>query len=66
MSNHNAKNYTAMLGIDLAKTSFQRHSVDRLGAIVHKKKLTRKSLCEFIDQLPDMHDCNRNNGLDHI
>mgnify|MGYP001598112856 FL=1 len=52
MSNHNAKNDVAVLGIDLAKTSFQLHGVDSLGVTVLKKKLTRKNLCEYIAQLP--------------
>jgi transposase len=52
MTNHNAKNDEAVLGIDLAKTSFQLHGVDSLGVTVLKKKLTRKNLCEYIAQLP--------------
>jgi transposase len=38
MINHNAKNNVAVLGIDLAKQSFQLHGVDSNGATVPKKK----------------------------
>lgn len=52
MSNDKPKNDVAVLGIDLAKQSFQLHGVDKNGATVLKKKLARKDLCEFIAQLP--------------
>jgi transposase len=52
MSNDKPKNDVAVLGIDLAKQSFQLHGVDKNGATVLKKKLARKDLCEFIARLP--------------
>lgn len=52
MSNDKPKNHVAVLGIDLAKQSFQLHGVDKNGATVLKKKLARKDLCEFIARLP--------------
>lgn len=52
MGNHNVKNEVTVLGIDLAKQSFQLHGVDNLGQTVLKKKLARKNLCEFIAQMP--------------
>lgn len=41
-----------VLGIDLAKQSFQLHGVDESGQTVLRKKLTRAKLVEFIAQLP--------------
>jgi transposase len=52
MSNHNLKNDVAVLGIDLAKQSFQLHGVNCHGVTVLKKKLARKDLASFIAQLP--------------
>jgi transposase len=52
MSKHNLKNDVAVLGIDLAKQSFQLHCVNNDGITVLKKKLARKDLCAFIAQLP--------------
>lgn len=52
MANNNPKNDVAVLGIDLAKQSFQLHGVDSSGITVLKKKLTRKNLCQFIAQMP--------------
>jgi transposase len=52
MSKHNLKNDVAVLGIDLAKQSFQLHGVNNDGISVLKKKLARKDLCAFIAQLP--------------
>lgn len=52
MSNDKPKNDVAVLGIDLAKQSFQLHGVDKNGATVLKKKLARKDLCELIARLP--------------
>lgn len=52
MSNHNLKNDVAVLGIDLAKQSFQLHGVNCHGVTVLKKKLARKNLASFIVQLP--------------
>jgi len=52
MSDHNVKNQLAVLGIDIAKQSFQLHGVDYNGLTILKKKLNRKDLCKFIAQLP--------------
>jgi transposase len=41
-----------VLGIDLAKQSFQLHGVDESGKTVLKKKLSRKQLSAFVVQLP--------------
>ncbi len=52
MKYNNPKGELAVLGIDLAKQSFQLHGGDARGNIVLKKKLSRKKLSEFIVQLP--------------
>lgn len=52
MANNNAKKDVTVLGIDLAKQSFQLHGVDSNGVTVLKKKLTRKTLCQFIALMP--------------
>jgi len=52
MANNNAKNDVTVLGIDLAKQSFQLHGVDSNGVTVLKKKLARKNLCQFIALMP--------------
>ncbi len=52
MNNNNSKGKVTVLGIDLAKNSFQLHGVDEQGKRVLKKKLTRKQLVAFIAQLP--------------
>lgn len=52
MSNNKPKGNVAVLGIDLAKQSFQLHGVDANGQVVIKKKLSRHKLIEFIAQLP--------------
>jgi transposase len=52
MTNSNAKNDVTVLGIDLAKQSFQLHGVDGNGVTVLKKKLARKQLCQFIALMP--------------
>ncbi len=41
-----------VLGIDLAKHSFQLHGVDEDGHVVLKKKLSRRKLTAFIVNLP--------------
>jgi transposase len=41
-----------VLGIDLAKQSFQLHGVDGAGRVVVKKKLGRKQLSAFVAKLP--------------
>ena len=52
MSNSNPKSELAVLGIDLAKNSFQLHGVDASGQVVIKEKLSRNKLSPFIAQLP--------------
>jgi len=52
VNNNNSKGKVTVLGIDLAKNSFQLHGVDEKGNRVLKKKLTRKQLVAFIAQLP--------------
>ena len=52
MTNNSAKGTVTVLGIDLAKQSFQLHGVDENGQIVLKKKLSRKQLSAFIARLP--------------
>ena len=52
MKDHNAKGNITVLGIDLAKNSFQLHGVDEKGHRVLKKKLTRSKLVAFIAKLP--------------
>lgn len=52
MKYNSAKSELAVLGIDLAKQSFQLHGVDASGNVVLKLKLTRNKLVEHIAQLP--------------
>lgn len=52
MSNSNPKSELVVLGIDLAKNSFQLHGVDASGQVVIKRKLSRNKLSQFIAQLP--------------
>ena len=52
MKHDNPKGKLAVLGIDLAKLSFQLHGVDDKGNTVLKKKLNRNKLCDFIARLP--------------
>lgn len=52
MGDHNVKNEVVVLGIDLAKQSFQLHGVNSSGQTIIKKKLVRKNLCEFIAKMP--------------
>ena len=52
MKNNTAKGPITVLGIDLAKQSFQLHGVNEKGEVVLKKKLTRKQLSAFIANLP--------------
>jgi len=52
VNNNSSKGKITVLGIDLAKNSFQLHGVDEQGNRVLKKKLTRKQLVAFIAQLP--------------
>lgn len=41
-----------VLGIDLAKNTFQLHGVNAQGNVVLKKSLSREKLAEFIVNLP--------------
>ncbi len=43
MTNHNVKFPVAVLGVDLAKNSFQLYGVDSKGVTILRKKLARKS-----------------------
>jgi transposase len=52
MNNDNSKGKITVLGIDLAKSSFQLHGVDENGNTVLKKKLSRSKLTAFIATLP--------------
>jgi len=52
MNNDNSKGKVTVLGIDLAKSSFQLHGVDEKGNTVLKKKLSRNKLTAFIATLP--------------
>ena len=52
MKHDNAKGDIVVLGIDLAKMSFQLHGVDEAGRVVLKKKVTRKNLSALIANLP--------------
>jgi len=40
------------IGLDIAKTSFQAHGADALGAVVFRKKLTRGRLLAFLSAQP--------------
>jgi len=52
MKHDKPKGKLAVLGIDLAKQSFQLHGVDDKGNTVLKRKLNRNKLSEFIVKLP--------------
>jgi len=52
MSTSNPESELVVLGIDLAKNSFQLHGDDASGQVVIKKKLSRNKLSPFIAQLP--------------
>jgi transposase len=51
MKNHTVKGNVKVLGIDLAKQSFQLHGVDEAGQIVLRKKLSRGQLSAFVAQM---------------
>jgi len=53
MKDNNLKGAVVVLGIDLAKQSFQLHGVDANGSTVLTKKLNRHKLSEFIARLPN-------------
>lgn len=52
MKNNTVKGIVKVLGIDLAKNSFQLHGVDKHEHVVLTKKLTRAKLKAFIVQMP--------------
>lgn len=52
MKKDSIKGEIKVLGIDLAKNSFQLHGIDKSGQIVLKKNLDRKKLSAFIAKLP--------------
>ena len=52
MKDNNPKSRLTVLGIDLAKQSFQLHGIDTHGQVVLKKKLSRAKLSAFVAQLP--------------
>jgi transposase len=52
MKKDSKKGELKVLGIDLAKQSFQLHGVDEAGQTVLKKKLSRKQLSAFVARLP--------------
>jgi transposase len=45
------KTFTSLVGLDLAKNVFQVHGVDEAGRVVLRKKLSRKELVVFMNQL---------------
>lgn len=51
MKKHTVKGDVKVLGIDLAKQSFQLHGVDETGQIVLRKKLSRGQLSAFVARL---------------
>ena len=51
MKEDNAKVAIKVLGIDLAKKSFQLHGVDEKSQTILKKKLTRSKLTTFVSNL---------------
>ena len=51
MKKHTVKGDVKVLGIDLAKQSFQLHGVDDAGQTVLKKKLSRGQLSAFVARL---------------
>ena len=52
MSKHTKKGQVRVLGIDIAKQSFELHGHDESGHVVLKKKLSRNKLPEFVANLP--------------
>lgn len=51
MNHHNSNGNITVLGIDLAKNSFQLHGIDEKGNKILTKKLTRNKLRAFIAKL---------------
>lgn len=52
MSNHSEKRDIELMGIDLAKRSFQLHGLDGRGQLVAGKKLTRAKVKTYLANLP--------------
>jgi hypothetical protein len=52
MKDCKANSEIKVLGIDLAKQSFQLHGVDKAGQTVLRRKLNRNKLTAFIANLP--------------
>ncbi len=52
MNKHNPNIPVAVLGIDLAKSSFQLHGVDVNGNVVLRRSLSRANLAPFIANMP--------------
>jgi len=52
MKQDSKKGELRVLGIDLAKQSFQLHGIDEVGQTVLTKKLSRKQLSAFVARLP--------------
>ena len=44
----------ATIGLDIAKSVFQVHGVDAVGAVVIRRKLTRGRVLGFFEKLPPM------------
>jgi transposase len=42
----------SLLGIDIAKNTFQLHGADNSGKAVHKKRLARRELAAHVANLP--------------
>ena len=52
MTHNSESKIITVLGIDLAKQSFQLHGINGVGKTIVKKKLARNKMAEFIAQLP--------------
>lgn len=52
MSKHSEKRNIELMGIDLAKRSFQLHGLDRRGQLVAGKKLSRAKVKAYLANLP--------------
>lgn len=51
MNANEVTNNISIVGLDLAKNTFQIHAVDQAGKAVLKKKLIRRSMEKFFTQL---------------
>jgi len=52
MHNHSEKHHIELVGIDLAKNSFQLHGQDRHGRLIAGKKLSRAKIKTYLANLP--------------